>query len=586
MKKIISWLSALAIAFGSLAYALPAQAVVPAWDVTDTYVVAFQLTGDPTVYAHDAFLTQDSLGNITGNGGYLAGSPPYSYDWNITSGSISGSTINLTILYDVGAPDTVMHMTGTVAPDGTMSGDWDDDFGGPRTGTWATTSGNAASLVVYVDNLQPDYDAIGAGGVYSAYYGPPAHNPVSPGATALYDGRQAGIIKAGQGLEPAPSDWDEGLFAFRPTATINAFEAVALTYDVQNEFGVNPVWMTIEIDIGVPGDRSDNVVFQHVPTANPAGWHTVDAGDGLWQKWNNNEGDTTGNPLISLSDIASDPLYTGLNVVRTYLRLGMGTSYYLPTTDENGTVGWVDKITLGGVTYDFVLPDADNDSVPNENDKCPGTVEDTPDVSLGKNRWMWNGSAWVTNGNNPGGFSPNMTYTHGCSGEQILDALVDATGLPFDGHYKYGVSKSILDDWHNGIYYLETVSVPASDTDGASSLSSLIAGKNYKLKASGTAFACSEPTCTIEFDAEYSTSDAATWVDGVAPPYESYGPNLLDLTVNGGFVDWDNDAVYNADHTYWYELAGTGAPVSLQISDLYYPNNTASLTVDIYVKLY
>ena len=110
------------------------------------------------------------------------------------------------------------------------------------------------------------------------------------------------------------------------------------------------MWMTIEIDTGVVGDRADNTVYQFVPTTNPAGWHTVDAAAGQWQKWNNNEATVTGNPLISLSDVAA--AHTGLNVVRAYLRLGMGDSYHGTGV---GTVGWVDKATIGGVTYDFVV---------------------------------------------------------------------------------------------------------------------------------------------------------------------------------------------------------------------------------------
>ena len=87
-------------------------------------------------YPHDMFLTQDSLGNITGNGGYLAGSPPYSYEWVIDTGTIAGSNVSLTMHYTVGAVGTTMHMTGIVAPDGlSMSGVWDDDFGGIRNGT-------------------------------------------------------------------------------------------------------------------------------------------------------------------------------------------------------------------------------------------------------------------------------------------------------------------------------------------------------------------------------------------------------------------------------------------------------------------
>ena len=81
--------------------------------------------------------------------------------------------------------------------------------------------------------------------------------------------------------------------------------------------------MTIEIDTGIVGDRSDNTTYQHVPTTNPAGWHTVDAGAGLWQKWNNAAGDVTGNPLISLSDVATAHTSV-LDVVRAYLRAWHG----------------------------------------------------------------------------------------------------------------------------------------------------------------------------------------------------------------------------------------------------------------------
>lgn len=212
-----------------------------------------------------------------------------------------------------------------------------------------------ADSSVLVDNLQPSYTAPGGGGVYSAYYGPPGsfpYSPVSPGTTALYDGREAGIIKAGLTIDPTDLVYeDEGIFAFKPTVTINALAAGALTYDVDKQEGTNPVWMTIEIDTGVLNDRDDNTTYQHVPTTNPAGWHTVDAAAGLWQKWNDGDGDVTGNPLISLGSVAT--AHTGLNVVRAYLRLGMGDSYH---GTGSGTVAWVDKATIGGVTYDFVVP--------------------------------------------------------------------------------------------------------------------------------------------------------------------------------------------------------------------------------------
>jgi len=225
-----------------------------------------------------------------------------------------------------------------------------------NTLTKTDTSVSVANLnhftvfIITIVVLQPDYAAPGAGGVYSAYYGPPDHNPASPGTTTTYDGRGAGIIKAGQGANPGSSNWDEGLFAFKPTVTINDFASGTVTYDVENQVGVNPVWMTIEIDTGTLLDRTDNTTYQFVPTTNPAGWHTVDARAGQWQKWNNGAGDVTGNPLMSLSDITAT--HTGLNVVRAYLRLGMGDSYYNGGT---GTIAWVDQATFGGETYDFSI---------------------------------------------------------------------------------------------------------------------------------------------------------------------------------------------------------------------------------------
>jgi hypothetical protein len=229
-----------------------------------------------------------------------------------------------------------------------------------------------ASTTVYVYNLQPSWTAKFGGGVFSAYVGPPAYNYVSPGATALYDGRQAGIIYAGVNVDTDTHYYDQGLFAFIPNITIDQLAAGALTYDVENQYGANPVWMTIEIDTGVVGVRSDNTTYEFVP-AYSSGWNTVNAGAGLWQKWNDPSGDTTGNPLISLSAVAA--ANTGLNVVRDYLRLGMGDSYHtggLTGVMANGTVGWVDKVTIGTVTYDFAIKNGFTDPNPTKGNDTRG----------------------------------------------------------------------------------------------------------------------------------------------------------------------------------------------------------------------
>lgn len=142
IKKFLIGAAAGLLALGSAA--TPAAAVVPMgqWDVTGSYNIDFKLNGNPPIYTHSATLSQ-SGSSVTGTGQYPATGSP-SYTWHVTSGNVTGNTITLTVLYDTGAPGTVMHMTGTIVPNGSISGTWDDNFGGSRVGTWATSSGAAA----------------------------------------------------------------------------------------------------------------------------------------------------------------------------------------------------------------------------------------------------------------------------------------------------------------------------------------------------------------------------------------------------------------------------------------------------------
>ena len=82
-------------------------------------------------------------------------------------------------------------------------------------------------------------------------------------------------------------------------------------------------------------------------------------------------------------------------------------------------------------------------------------------------------------------------------------------------------------------------------------------------------------------DAKYSISynyPGDTWTDRVTG-FENYGPEYLDLFVNGEPGDWGD---YNDDHTYESTITGTGSPVELWIYDMYHQYNSGSLTVDIY----
>lgn len=228
------------------------------------------------------------------------------------------------------------------------------------TGNVATIIGLNHFTIFVIVNLQPTYAAPGGSGVYSAYYGPPSYDAVSPGETAVYnDGHtshEAGIIKAGITVDPNSGNYeDQGLIAFKPgEIPISTFATQPFTYDFVNQYGTRPVWVYIELNKGIAGD----VMYQYVPTTNPSNWHTEDAGTGIhWQKWTDTSSGITTGPMVSLSDIATDN--PGKTVSRVYLSEGMGNSYH---DNPNGTVAWVDKVVIGSAEYDFQTQPACNGS--------------------------------------------------------------------------------------------------------------------------------------------------------------------------------------------------------------------------------
>lgn len=270
---------------------------------------------------------------------------------------------------------------------------------------------------------------------------------------------------------------------------------------------------------------------------------------------------------------------------------------YVATSEENIQSA---VIQLGGggdgVGMDdlcFVDPDTDDDGIPNSVDLCPETFSTDPNVPTsrhGTNRWIWEGSDWVTNAK---GVEKYFTIeeTQGCSCEQILDVLVEKTDLPFDGHYKFGCSQSVVEDWISGLYYMETVEVPALDLAqaGVDSVMTLKSTENYQLMAYGVADALNADGRHIPFDAKYSVTTEvedpaidADWTDLVTL-YEGFGEQLLDLHVNGAFINW---GAFNPTHVYWHDMPGTNSSVNLWIYDTYPDNNDGYLYVDIFVELW
>lgn len=108
------------------------------WDVTGSYGINVRYLG--VDYPETLILAQSGT-NITGVS--LDTNPPGSF-FTVFDGSVVGDEIN--IFANKGS--LVVHMIGTIAPNGSMSGTWQDEVPGTRDGTWETESGEAISQSV------------------------------------------------------------------------------------------------------------------------------------------------------------------------------------------------------------------------------------------------------------------------------------------------------------------------------------------------------------------------------------------------------------------------------------------------------
>jgi hypothetical protein len=108
------------------------------------------------------------------------------------------------------------------------------------------------------------------------------------------------------------------------------------------------------------------------------------------------------------------------------------------------------------------------------------------------------------------------------------------------------------------------------------------AGYPYAITVSGTYFAGGKGLFDIQADAEYSQDwyqrmNLLPWTDSVRG-YEGYGEGLLELKVDGAFVEW---GAFASGHSYSIEHMATGPQIEFQIYDIYAQNNTGGLCVDV-----
>ncbi|MBZ9571925.1 DUF642 domain-containing protein [Patescibacteria group bacterium] len=108
------------------------------------------------------------------------------------------------------------------------------------------------------------------------------------------------------------------------------------------------------------------------------------------------------------------------------------------------------------LTREFIVAscDEDGDGIDNNEDMCLGTGADVPEEELGTNRWIWDGTDWITNKPKGKGKGLDRDFTieqtNGCSCFQILYWLNEnylAEYGEMNGHWKFGCSKSVIEDF-------------------------------------------------------------------------------------------------------------------------------------------
>ena len=265
----------------------------------------------------------------------------------------------------------------------------------------------------------------------------------------------------------------------------------------------------------------------------------------------------------------------------------------LPVVDELlSTTGWGLRTYSLNATLDT---DIDDDGVSDDVDLCEDTEADADwSEKWGTNRLevQDNGGIlawWQNKPGKKGVLIPtqvrDLGYTYGCNGHQILEMLEDEFGSVMNGHHKFGLSSSVVEEFHrdmsdgvlDGKYLIDTILVPANDADGVLSSVSLLDAENYTLKVSGTW--TNRPNEIV--DAKYTTMDA--WVNQSDAPLGGYPTDLLELKVDGSTINWGS---YNSSHIYEVSYSPVvDGVINLGVYDSYFGDNIGTLTVEIYATI-
>ena len=139
-SKILAIIIALALVLG-MVFAIdgPVAAAPTGWNVTGTWNI--NVVYQSVAYPETLVLTQ--TGNTITGVSVNSVPPVPASAFTITGGSVAGNSVTFNASYNPNSSETST-FNGTIAADGSMSGTWGDNPGFlGRTGTWASTSGEA-----------------------------------------------------------------------------------------------------------------------------------------------------------------------------------------------------------------------------------------------------------------------------------------------------------------------------------------------------------------------------------------------------------------------------------------------------------
>lgn len=154
MISLVQRSALLAVTLGALfLFTNSVQAAHIGWDMTGSYTLEFTcVSGCSGTYVHTLHAAAGDLS--TGDGFFIANP---SISWDVTSGSVSGNDMTLSLEYNNINPGYTVELAGMIHPDGSMSGDAVSSSG--QVFTFETTSG-AGTFRTFGEIIEPGEDEI------------------------------------------------------------------------------------------------------------------------------------------------------------------------------------------------------------------------------------------------------------------------------------------------------------------------------------------------------------------------------------------------------------------------------------------